>query len=182
MSSLFANSRSTPKTYGWDVELTCTGCKFSGQPRYEGSSPSLTSNVPNATIYAKVACTKCGRRLTDEAGRKLADLFGKVEISEQNKKIIGRFITRLILVPAMLAFVLFFGMQMDWWNWGLGTLWVLLVSAVSIPLLTMLKNKRVAGLPLECECGKPHYILMGSLDSAYCYRCYSCGRLLKVRE
>ncbi len=180
MSSFFTDRGAN---YGWDVELSCSQCGFSGKPRYEGWSRSLKANTAeNATIYAKLACPKCGRRLTDEAGRKLVDLFRNVDLPDQNKKIISRFIATLILVPVALAFVLFFGMQMDWWGWGFGTVWILLVSAVSLPLLIILKNKRVAALPLECACGKPHYVCMGLLDDTHCHRCFSCGRLLRLRE
>jgi hypothetical protein len=171
------------RNYGWDVELSCSHCAFSGMPRYEGRSESLKTDGPaDVSIYAKLACPRCGGRLTNEAGRKLVTLFRDVDISEGNKGILGRFITRLFLVPGVLAFVLFFGMQMDWWNWGLGTLWVLLVSLASIPLVVYLKNKELADLPLQCECGKPHYVYMGSIENSQCFRCFSCGRLLKVRE
>jgi hypothetical protein len=180
MNSFFTK---TGKTYGWDVELTCSQCKFSGQPRYEGWSPSLKTGIAgNVTVYAKVACPQCGRRLTGEAGGKLVDLFRDVDVPAQNKRIANWFIAGLILVPFALAFVLFFGMQMDWWGWGLGTVWVLVVSAVAIPVLVVLKNNRVGELSLQCDCGRPHYVYMGSLDGAYCYRCFSCGRLLKLQE
>jgi hypothetical protein len=171
------------KNYGWDVNLTCSQCKFSGQPRYEGWSPNLKADIAeNVTVYAKVACPKCGRRLTDEAGKKLLTLFRDIDIPEQNKRITTRFIARLILVPVALAFVLFFGTQMDWWGWGLGTAWILLVSALSIPLLVIFKNNRIAQLPFQCDCGNPHYVYMGGLDDTSCYRCFSCGRLLKLQE
>ncbi len=183
MSVLFPKAaNSVSKTYGWDVDLSCSQCKYVGQPRYEGWSPSLTTNTANATIYAKVACSKCGRRLTDEAGRKLVDLFTDVEISSENRKIISSFITRLILVPAGLAFILFFGMQMDWWTWGLGSIWILLASIVAIPLLLYHKNSRITVLLDSCECGKPNYVYMGSFDDTQCFRCFSCGRLMKLRE
>lgn len=171
------------RTYGWDVELTCTQCGTSGLPRYEGWSPSLETTLGgNVQVYAKVACPKCARRLTEEAGRKLAGFFTTLDIPVENKKILARFITSLYLVPAGLAFVLFFGTQMDWWTWGLGTAWVLVVSAIAIPLLVMQRSRQVAQLPNRCECGKAHYVFMGSLDGGSCYRCFSCGRLMKLRE
>lgn len=171
------------RTHGWDVELTCSQCGTGALPRYEGWSPSLSgyTNV-NIQVFAKVACTKCGKRLTGEAGRKLADLFDNLEITAENRNIITGFITRLFLVPAVLAFVLFLGAQMDWWGWGLGTVWILLISALAIPVFVFWKNSQIAGLPTRCECGKPHYIFMGTLENNHCYRCFSCGKLLKVRE
>ncbi len=171
------------RTYGWDVELPCSKCKASGLPRYEGWSPSLTtSGVGAVQVYAKVACPQCGKRLTDEAAQKLAALFRDLDIPAANKQVIGKFIQRLFLVPAGLAFILFFGMQMDWWSWGLGTIGILIVSAIALPLILVSRNKQLAQFPKHCECGKPHQVFMGSLDDAACYRCFSCGRLMKIRE
>jgi hypothetical protein len=133
-------------------------------------------------IYAKIACPKCGRRLTDEAGKKLVQLFKGVDIPAENKRTITQFVIRLFMVPAGLAFVLFFGMQMDWWSWGLATIWILIVSAIAIPLIVFARNKQLARIPWKCGCGTPHPVFMGSLDHDQCYRCFSCGRLLKVRE
>lgn len=180
MKTLFHH---TGKTYGWDVDLACPGCKSSGRPRYEGWSQNLQTNASRrVTIFAKVACPQCGRRLTDEAGRKLVDLFKGIDIGDQNRKILARFIAGLFSVPFALAFVLMLGVQMDWWGWGLGTVWILLVSAISIPLFVTMKAKQMGSLLLRCDCGKPHYVYMGAIDNEHCYRCYSCERLLKVRE
>ena len=171
------------RSYGWDLELACDQCGFEGLPRYEGWSPGLEAGLgPQVQVYAKVACPKCGRRLTSEAGKKLTDLFRGLEIPVENKRVLTQFVSRLFLVPAGLAFVLFFGMQMDWWTWGMGTLWILIVSAIAIPVIVLARNRNLAGLAMRCECGKPHHIYMGTLDGEHCYRCYSCGRLLKVRE
>ncbi len=182
MSTLFANSRKQ-KTYGWDLELTCTRCRNTGLPRYEGWSQNLQTNTgAGVRVYAKVACPKCGNRLTNEAGSKLVDIFRSIELPEKNKKIMKTFIAGIILVPFVLAFVLLFGTQMDWWGWGLGTVWILVVSAVAIPLLVLQKNKEIGKLAGSCGCGKPHQVFLGSLDDADCYRCFSCGRLMKLRE
>lgn len=163
--------------------MTCGRCKYHGKPRYEGWSPNLTTELgSNVTIYAKVACPECGRRLTEEAGSKFVALFKDVAVSGRNRKILRSFIANLILVPAVLAFLLFFGMQMGWWGWGLGTVWILMASVVSIPLLVYVKNNQVAGLALQCGCGDPHPVYMGLLEDSFCYRCFSCGRLLKLRE
>jgi hypothetical protein len=174
---------SQDRNYGWDVELTCPQCGTSGLPRYEGWSPSLESNSgAHVQVYAKIACPKCGRRLTDEAAKKLVQLFSARDIPAENKKLISRFIARLFLVPAGLAFVLFFGMQMDWWNWGLGTVWILIVSAIAVPMIVLARNRRIAELPNHCACGNAHYVFMGTIDSSHCYRCFSCGQLMKLRE
>lgn len=172
------------RAYGWDVALTCEQCGFEGLPRYEGWSPGLETGLADhhVRIYAKVACPKCGRRLTSEAGKMLSILFRGIDISADSRRAITQFVVRLFMVPAGLAFVLFFGMQMDWWSWGMGTLWILLVSAIAIPLIVLARNRQLAELPTRCMCGKPHYVYMGALDGDHCYRCYSCSRLMKIRE
>ncbi len=183
MTSLFSKYSSTVRNvYGWGVELTCSRCKARVKPRYEGWSTHLkTDRGENASIFAKVACPNCGRRMTDEASAKLEELFGGIAIPEQNQHIVSGFIIALIIVPVVLAFFLFVGMQIGWWQWGFGTVWILLTSAVSIPLLVMLRNYRTAKLRMICDCGNPQFVCMGSIDNTLCYRCSSCGRLLRLR-
>lgn len=182
MSSLFSKYNSIVRnTHGWNVELTCTQCALSGQPRYEGWSPDLTVNVSgHPTIYAKLACPKCSRRLTDEAGRKLVELFKDVGIPEQNEKIIQAFIAGLIIVPFVFAVLLFVGVQFGWW--GYSAFVILALSAAFIQPLVMRMNYRIATLRSRCACGQPNYIFMGLLGRTYCYRCSSCGRLLRLRD
>ncbi len=173
----------TNRTYGWDVDLTCRRCGFSGLPRYEGWSTGLETGLgARVQVYAKLACPKCGSRLTAEAAEQLGTLFRDTDIPAQNKKVLTQFILRLFLVPAGLAFVLFFGMQMDWWNWGMGTLWILIISAIAIPVIVLARNRALAGIPGQCTCGNAHYVYMGALEGEHCFRCYSCFRLLKIRE
>ena len=182
MSSLFSKYNSVVRnTHGWDVELTCTQCAQSGKPRYEGWSPDLTLRVSgHPTIYAKLACPKCGRRLTEEAGRKLAEVFKDVAIPEQNGKIIKAFIAGLIIVPFVFAALLFVGVQFGWW--GYSAFAILALSAVFIQPLVMRMNYRIAMLRSQCACGQPNYIFMGLLGRTYCYRCSSCGRLLRLHD
>lgn len=168
-------------TYGWSVELSCSQCAFSGLPRYEGWSPNFTENAGgHPTIYAKLACPKCGRRLTEEAGRKLVELFKDVTIPEQNTKIMKGFIAGLIIVPFVFAALLFVGIQFDWW--GYSAFAILAASAALIQPLVMRMKYRIALLRSRCACGQPNYLFMGLLDRTYCYRCSSCGRLLRLRD
>ena len=182
MSPLFNKYNSVVRnTHGWNVELSCTQCAQSGQPRYEGWSPDLSVNVSgHPTIYAKLACPKCGRRLTEEAGRKLVELFKDVAIPEQNRKIIKAFIAGLIIVPFMFATLLFVGVQFGWW--GYSAFAILALSAALIQPLVMRMNYRIGRLRSRCACGQPDYIFMGLLGRTYCYRCSSCGRLLRLRD
>jgi DNA-directed RNA polymerase subunit RPC12/RpoP len=148
-------------------------------PRYEGWSPHM-AGAGDATIFARLACPACGQRLIDEPVRKLVGLFAGVPVSAQNHRIIKEFIAGLVTVPLTFAFVLFVGLQMGWWrNNAFG---LLVLSAAVIPLLVMLKNYRIAMLRSVCDCKKPAYYLLGTLQGTCCYRCSSCGRLLRLQE
>ena len=184
MTSFLSKYKSAAvKIHGWGLELTCGQCKFSGLPRYEGWSPELSHENDNGpAVFAKLACPKCGNRLTAEAGRKLAELFKNVAVPAENEKIVKSFISGLLIFPGALAFLYFFGVQMDWWPWGLGSIWLLLASTVFIPLLVLVTNYRIARLRDRCECGAPMYIYHGLLGRTYCFRCSSCGRLLRLRD
>lgn len=80
----------------------------------------------------------------------------------------------------MFAFVLFVGLQMGWW--GNNAFGLLVLSASVIPLLVMPKNYRIAMLRSGCDCKKPAYRFLGTLQGTSCYCCSSCGRLLRLQE
>ena len=168
------------RSYGWNVELVCGQCKSSVMPRYEGRLQHVAAVSGDATVFAKLACPACGHRLIDEPVRKLADLFADVPVSAQNHRIVKQFIAGLVVVPVMLAFVLFMGMQMGWW--GNNAFRLLALSAAVIPLLAILRNYRIALLRSDCDCKKPVYRFLGSLQGTNCYRCSSCGQRLRLRE
>ncbi len=182
MISLFNKYKSAVgNMHGWKVALTCKQCKVNGLPRYEGWASDLTTaEGSRPVIYAKLACPQCGSRLTAEAGQKLAELFKKVPLLEENERIIKGFIAGLILVPAALALLLLAGAWTGWWRYSAFAL--LALSAVVIPLLVMNKNYRIALLRSRCLCGHADYIFMGFLDGTSCYRCSSCERLLRLRD
>ena len=167
--------------HGWDTELTCSQCKYEGKPRYEGWMPNRDINTGGLpTIFVKIACPKCGRRLTGEAGRKLVELFNDVSLPEKNRTIIKQFIAGLIIVPFALAALLFVGAQAGWW--GYSAFAILAASALFVQPLIMLMNYRIAMLRSRCDCGRPSYLFMGMLGRTYCYRCSTCGRLLRLRD
>lgn len=167
--------------HGWNVEIACDRCKSTVMPRYEGWSLSMAHNaVDGAAVYAKLACPVCGHRLINEAGSTLVKLFNAVPIPEQNLRIVKEFVVALVLVPVFFAFVLFIGVQMDWW--GNNAFALLVLSAVLIPLLVMRRNYRIAMLRTGCACGNPQYLFMGQLNGTYCYRCSSCGGLKRLRD
>ncbi len=43
-------------------------------------------------------------------------------------------------------------------------------------------NWQIHGARHRCECGQPAYVFMGLLERSYCYRCSTCGKLLRVRD
>jgi hypothetical protein len=149
-------------------------------PRYEGWSAHMAPGAGDATIVAKLACSVCGQRLIDEPVRELANLFAGVPLSAQNQRIIKEFIAGLVIVPVTFAFVLFVGLQMG--LWGNNAFGLLLLSAAVIPLLVMVKNYRIAMLRSSCDCKKPAYQYLGTLQGTCCYCCSSCGRLLRLQE
>jgi len=140
----------------------------------------MVAGIGDATVSAKLACPVCGRRLIDEPIRKLAELFAGVAVSAQNSRIMKQFIAGLVVVPVTLAFALFMGLQMGFW--GNNAFGLLVLSAALIPLLVMLKNYRIALLRSDCGCKKPEYRFLGMLEGTGCYRCSSCGLLLRLQE
>jgi ribosomal protein S27E len=182
MSSLLGKYRSAiTHTHGWNVELSCSQCGFRGLPRYEGWIKNGVMHAGDKpTISVKIACRQCGRRLTDEAGGKLVELFNDVTIPEENRKIIKEFIAGIFLVPVLFALLLFAGTRMGWW--GYSAFVILALSAAVIQPLVMLMNYRIALLRKRCDCGRPDYVFMGLLGRTYCYRCSSCGSLLRLRD
>jgi hypothetical protein len=50
-----------------------------------------------------------------------------------------------------------------------------------IPWAIRTFNRRVYGLKAQCACGQPAYHFMGLLGRTDCYRCATCGRLLRLR-
>jgi DNA-directed RNA polymerase subunit RPC12/RpoP len=174
----YRNVTSTP--CGWDVELVCSQCRTSVMPRYEGWSAHLAAGAGEATTGAKLACPACGKRLIEEPVHKLTSLFNAVSLTAQNHRIVKQFIAGLVIVPVVFAFVLFVGLQMGWW--GNNAFGILVLSAAVIPVLVLLKNYRIAMLRSDCVCKKPAYRFLGTFHGTNCYRCSSCGRLLRLQE
>ena len=48
--------------------------------------------------------------------------------------------------------------------------------------MILLFNWQVHSPRFRCDCGQPAYKFMGMLGRSYCYRCSSCGRLLRLRD
>lgn len=161
--------------HGWEVELNCTTCGYSGLPTYEGWQPGYSMSFGTTpTVFARLECPACGRDLEPEAGAALVELFSQEKIPKANRSILVALvvITSVMALASILLFVFTSGL------WGL----IPLVLITPVFLLIPVLNYRVASLRKRCDCGDPHYIFMGMLGRAYCYRCSNCGRLLKLRD
>ena len=163
--------------FGWEVELTCPACSHTGLPKYDGWKPSAAIGLGRtATVHAQLSCPQCGHDLQPTAKEKLVELFSPVKTSKAAWRIIlwGLLILLgLMAVPLVLQLV--FGqhpwLQMLWW-----------LPIVFLGPMILLFNYRIALLRQQCPCGSPHYIFMGMLGRSYCYRCSTCGRLLRLRD
>lgn len=173
MVSLFKKYREAlVLKHGWEVDLKCPECGCLGKPKYSGWTPSYAMKFGSApVIYANLTCDKCGGNLKDTAGKKLVELFSKVPVSVENKRILFWFIFVIAAIP--IALISIFGSKA-------------FMSFVFIPVLIfpaiMFFNYKVASLHTRCECGRPDYVFMGMLGRSYCHRCSSCGKLLRSRD
>jgi hypothetical protein len=66
--------------------------------------------------------------------------------------------------------------------WGADVFLYLVVFAFLSAPGIMIFNYQIASLRRQCACGRPDYRFLGMLGRSYCYRCDSCGRLLRIRD
>jgi hypothetical protein len=83
-------------------------------------------------------------------------------------------------IPLLLIVGIVAGMRLGWWGprafIALSGLGVLVLPAV------FWFNSQVHSIRHRCECGRPDYVFMGLLGRSYCYRCSTCGRILRLRD
>jgi hypothetical protein len=158
-------------THGWEVPLTCRGCGHHGLVKYRGYQPSMTINWgKRPTVYALVACDRCGNDLREAAGQALVALFSEVEIQKGN----GRLVFLCLLgVAALLGLVVVGSSHVGPAMFGFFGL---------LGPLIMLFNYKVAGLRYRCGCAEPAPKFMGLLGRSYCYRCSNCEKLVRLRD
>lgn len=167
--------------HGWDVAVRCTGCGQESIPSYKGWTPSnAISFGEQATIYANLECPRCARNLRNEASEKLTHLFHGVEIPPGNKSMLFVVICLAGILPLCAALVIWLGSQAGWWNQRAFVILAFL-SVVIVPTIAIV-NYRIASIRSKCPCGVPDYAFMGMLGRSYCYRCSSCGNLLRLRD
>jgi len=167
--------------HGWQVELGCSNCGHSALPNFRGWSPNRAlcfSERP--TVFANISCSNCGNDLRKEAGKRLVSMFSAVAPPPANRRLVGWFTGLLVGIPLLLLGILFTGVQADWWGYQAFVLFAAL--SVFVGPVVMGFNYRVASIRRECVCRRPNYIFMGQLGRSNCYRCASCGNLLRLRD
>jgi hypothetical protein len=132
------------------------------------------------TIYADLSCAECGASLKREAGSRLVVLFSSLHLPPENKRLLRTMVFFWVGAPLLLTFVIWAGSQAGLWSARA------FIGLVGLNLLIwpsiLFFNLKVASLRQRCECGQPRYLFMGLLGRAYCYRCSSCGKLMRVRD
>jgi hypothetical protein len=186
MSSSPENPRGAKKdadflrqNHGWEVPLVCSKCGANEKPIYNGWTPTAIIRFgQQPTIYANLSCAGCGKDLKPEAEQALVALFRDVRIPTANRWAIIAFVVLICLVSLVLPAVLWGGAWAGWWPAAAaGTA----AGVGALPWLIRTFNRRIYSLKEECECGQPAYHFMGLLGRTECFRCATCGRLLRLR-
>ncbi len=182
MASIMAKYREAVElNHGWDIELACAECGWSGVPKYEGWTPGFPKGFGKTpTIYANLKCPECGKDLKDEAAAKLVELFGDIPIDQRNKGYLMLFITAVVGIPAVLLAFIAMGVKTGLWGTQAYTLLTLLPILIAPAI--MLMNYKIGRISTQCECGGAKYIFLGMLGRSYCHHCSSCGKLLRTRD
>ena len=163
---------------GWDVPLRYPRCGVEAEPACNGWAPNHAVHFGKMpTVIVNVSCAGCRADLRAAAADKLVELFGDVAINSTNRWLIAIFaIYFLLMLPLLLWTVMRFPVARGL-EAMIGVGHVLLIH----PIIRWFNN-RVAALRHSCACGKPHYKFMGMLGRSYCYRCSTCGQLLRLRD
>ncbi|NLE38030.1 MAG: hypothetical protein GX621_08400 [Pirellulaceae bacterium] len=125
-------------------------------------------------------CENCGESLREEADVTLRGLFSQQPIDPRNRRLLRNMVALLVVVPLLLAGAIWLGVINGIWGWWAFS-WLALLGFVFSPASTWF-SYRIHSLRHECECGRPEYVFLGLLGRSYCYRCGSCGRLLRLRD
>jgi hypothetical protein len=167
--------------HGWEVELDCRACGNHGLPDYTGWTPDSTIHFGTwPTIFANVCCPRCGQDLKQPASEKPIELFSHVPTPARNRRLIALFISLLVGLPLLLCAVIWAGVQLGWW--GHTAFLALTGLPLLLPPAIFWFNWQIHGARHRCDCGQPAYVFMGLLGRSYCYRCSTCGKLLRLRD
>lgn len=167
--------------HGWEVELQCPVCGTIAVPRFGGWTPSSTINFGNrATVYANLNCPRCGADVKEAAGTKLVELFADVSIPARNRRVTMLFIVLVVGATLLPLAWMFLCRLMGWRRFESPLLWTPLIALLSPTIMWF--NWQIHSIRYRCDCGKPEYKFMGLLGRSYCYRCSTCGKLLRLRD
>lgn len=167
--------------HGWEIELNCPACGHHGMPDYDGWTPSGAIRFgQRATVFANLSCPNCGSDLEEAAGDMLTEIFADVSTPPQNRRILRWFIAWVVVMPMFVALGIAAGISAGLWSSRAFIALSMLPVLVAPVILWM--NHAVASLRASCACGEPAYLFMGLLGRSYCYRCSTCGRLLRLRD
>ncbi len=163
-------------THGWEVALSCPRCGLEAPPVFDGWTPTSAINFGDeATIYADIHCLRCGADLKEAAGAKLRELFASVITPRGNVLAIS---IALVVVPEVLGAVLI-PLAKDWRELSLHLMRTPLYYLA--PAIIWF-NWQTHSVRHRCACGQPAYKFMGLLGRSACYRCSTCGRLVRIRD
>jgi hypothetical protein len=167
--------------HGWEVPVECPVCGHGDVPLYEGWTPSRAIRFGNrATMFARLRCAKCHSDLKDAAGRTLIQLFSEQPIPQSNQRILRGYvafaIVALLICVGGIAWIAFArpGNRLF--------LAMIMAPVVLLRPLGMALNYAIAAHRRHCDCGAPAWKFMGLLGRTYCYRCSTCGKLLRLRD
>ena len=181
LTFLKRDSQRLQHQHGWEVELRCPACGNRSLPDYTDWTPDSTIHFgTRPTIFANVCCPRCGQDLKQQAGEKLIELFSHVPTPARNRWLIALFISLLFGSPLLLCAVIWAGVQLGWW--GHMAFLALTGLTLLLPPAIFWFNWQIHGVRHRCECGQPAYVFMGLLGRSYCYRCSTCGKLLRLRD
>lgn len=161
--------------HGWEVELRCPKCGTVAAPVFNGWTPNLNIGFGKTpAIFAKVNCPECETDLKKVAGEKLVELFAGISIASKIRNLIGG----SVLLTAL--FLICLGGKIWMWhpvfNWLFPVIFLVFVSS------SFWMSKYFQAPRRKCACGNPRYKFMGMLGRSSCFRCSSCGRLLRIPD
>ncbi len=168
--------------HGWEVALSCPACSAVEVPVFSGWTPSRSIRLGNQpTVFANLSCPKCAAPMRVAAEAKLTELFANVEIPESNRRLLKAYVVSaagsLLILAAVVVVPLVAG-----WPVLRASFAAALAAVVLARPFGMWLTYAVARHRQRCDCGNPAYKFMGLLGRTYCYRCSSCGRLLRLRD
>ena len=167
--------------HAWETPLTCPKCGTTAAPVMKGWTPNLEMRFGDqATIYANLSCANCGADLRGAAAGALPPMFSGLALPAATRRLLITFLVAFLGGELLLVGMILLGMRSGWWTGRAFT--ALAFTGGLIAPLVMLMNYRLAQVRNRCECGSPAYKFMGLLGRSYCFRCSSCGRLLRTRD